>query len=550
MSDRIEVALVETGTSLITAEEHAPRGSALPCVATIMARGRARARRRRVRHAAVAMVTTGAVAAATVAVVDRSRDRTVTFDLDIGAGSGSEPGTETTGDGPTSSSPTTPTTPTTATSPSSPTPGLANLTLDWQTIEGPGASTAAVISIDDRFLMYTNAEYGAPVDAIWSSTDGLTWAPEPTSGLGTRRIERTAVGPTGVVAVASSGPGSPPEVSFSADGLTWTSARIPELDLASPSPYVDRIATLTDVAASSTGYVALGRALYMLDLEAVVRDFTDWAESLGNGWGSEVGTDQLTILGPSDQDVTITSEQLGFDIQLLTGTTHGRTPISWYSSDGVTWIAINDPDLAGIAGYSSHALNGGSSGFLGAVTTPELDDIVPIYSTDGQTWTSGGTFDELFGGGSSVSFASHDATWYALVVNPEPQPEGEVLLDFRTSLWASTDGEAWERVGPVTIEDGVSTSEPGLFDLSIGPLGWTASSLLRTMGSGAPGAVTQPEGSWLLGSTAWWSADGLTWYPIGNQPPGGFRAFAISPHAVIAVSLDDRSTLVVGTPRA
>jgi hypothetical protein len=408
---------------------------------------------------------------------------------------------------------------------------------------------------------------------VWTSTDGLTWErvtdDSAFGGPGNQGLGAAAAGDGGVVAAGfnwTEETGNEPIAWYSPDGSSWT--RI-ELE--------PRFAGLTvwDMAASGTGFVAVGNAGDMafelgLPFNFVLRsgDGLSWEKiddpSYSNAqfltvtaggpglvaagsshanvatgkapiWTSAPGslptTDTTVPPATTTTSTTVISEPLpagewtrwpvDFDVwnggvsDIVTGGP-GVVAVGggiWLSEDGITWVRPPDgsPDLEG--SWFMHALTAGENGLVAVGDGRDEVGALAWFSPDGLEWSR-----SVLPNSVQAFDVVATKSGYVAVGRDEGRFEGDMYVE-EGAVWSSVDGITWHRV----------PDDSAVFENAY------PSAIVRTDdGLVAVGMLYQDTGFGV-----WTSPDGATWTKhvadTGFPGPGHLSDLTIGSPGLLAI---------------
>ena len=219
--------------------------------------------------------------------------------------------------------------------------------------------------------------------AVWTSTDGLTWARVPDDeavfgGVGDQSMSSVVAGGPGLVAVGSDGANGNAAVWTSADGLAWT--RVPD-DEAVFGGVGYR--AMWSVVAGGPGLVAVGEDASWsgseMEQHAVV-----WTSTDGLAW-AQVPDDEAAFGDARDRPMR--SVVAGGPGLVAVGWDGSEEPhaVVWTSTDGLTWAPVpDDESVFGNSGMYSAAAAG--PGLVAVGADPLRQHAAVWTSTDGTTW--------------------------------------------------------------------------------------------------------------------------------------------------------------------
>lgn len=300
------------------------------------------------------------------------------------------------------------------------------------------------------------------------SSDGKTWK-SGTSGPGSGPPSDIAAGPNGIVAI-----GTLDEKTaswFSTDGIHWQY----HLKVFPKSLGASDLVTVTDVVATPTGWLAVGRddEACFVACESNTQRAMVWTSTDGLSW-----TRVRSAALPGGGMNSVTATEGGF---VAGGDSEGRAAF-WTSPDGLTWARVPDPGF-GAEGESISVVGvaaaGGTIVAVGMARSDTGSDVVAWSSTDGQTWTP-----------SSVESPQEGQVFNVAAVPTgflATGPSGEASC--LGGIWWSPDGAAWtcEATDPAFATFGpyAAAGSPTV-EIAVGltEVGWDPDS-----GLGSPGAV-------------------------------------------------------------
>ena len=305
---------------------------------------------------------------------------------------------------------------------------------DWRAVLDQKAASSAqfqdVVWTGKRFVAAGIALAGGGV--FVSSTDGQQWRSAPSGGA-SGYPDRLAVGPNGIVAVGTLD--GKTAAWHSTDGRNWTY----RLKIFPKALRDDDIVRVTDVVATPTGWLAVGRddPFCQVACGQEPRRGLVWTSTDAQSWtrlGAQASLSKAAINSVAAIDG-------GF---VAVGAAAGHAAI-WTSTDGLAWARVADDPIFGppsgagagatvvavgiAAGYGSIVAVGMGIG-VGAGGAPV---VMAWRSTDGQTWTRATVEDaeegQVFGvAATSTGFLATG-------------PSGATSC--LGGIWSSTDGAAW-----------------------------------------------------------------------------------------------------------
>lgn len=277
-----------------------------------------------------------------------------------------------------------------------------------------------------------NVALGEPSDTVplpaWTSPDGRTWTALPSGTFGVAGGALGAPIPGGVIVAVGDVAGQKTTVYRSTDGVTWTSNDGPQLNLA-----------LSDsLVGNGTGAVAI-------TLDRVGLVFT----ADGITWQSAPRP------GPATARVQgVASFGTGFVAVGVSGTTT-RSPIAWWSDDGLHWTLATVEAHPGDGFIAVYAAEGGLMALSSTGGVPGMTSF--WNSTDGHSWNLSsanpmGVIQSGEGVGSANGMFSGDGT-RLLGYDPGATASSQVY-------WTSLDGTDWTKLA-ITGD----TTVASIFDL-------------------------------------------------------------------------------------
>jgi hypothetical protein len=193
----------------------------------------------------------------------------------------------------------------------------------------------------------------APVNAIWLSSDGLSWRRTALSGFGGGKAYRIAAGSSGYIATGV-GPGTKPApyVWTSKDGITWVGTNVESATV--------KGVEVTNAASFAGGFVLAGAAPDPKGMcGAGTLTPSLWWSTNGKAWSR----DTITGTTPGDNasfnvyrisDHALLAQESSYSLS-----SNVVTHAAWASTDGRTWTKCTDPAFAGTA-----VLSYGAKGIL------------------------------------------------------------------------------------------------------------------------------------------------------------------------------------------
>jgi hypothetical protein len=241
------------------------------------------------------------------------------------------------------------------------------------------------------------------VEAMWSSSDGETWAP----GALPNGVYTMAAGPTGYIATGSAA-GSP-AIWVSTDGRSWRTATLPQ------QSQVTDIDNATDFAG---GYVVAGERIVDGSCVGAKDTITSlWWSPDGRSWT----LDELPGAEPSADNVYIHVLRIS-DHVLIANTIGGAV---WRSIDGQNWDVVPSPSAAllnrgSFLADSEHCLAEGASASVqghGAFVTIADDLSTTTLRQSGDFPVAGESYpglDYALGPTGLLALSSDGITWIGL----------------------------------------------------------------------------------------------------------------------------------------
>ncbi len=209
---------------------------------------------------------------------------------------------------------------------------------------------------------------------VWTSTDGLTW--DRIADTQTAGPSDVIVGGPGFIGVSSRGESAPPAFWTSTDGLTWT--LVPEsqvephecfqwLDLWAGYPYFELTTSRFQLAASESGFTALGKcdAGHPGPHGAADEYNVIWTSQDGQEWSATRLEDEMAIssvVGIGSGFLAVGSiEPDQFSLQRTTwpGPLAEHRPAAWFSVGGRNWTPIDIEEASTQTGWLQTATAGG-----------------------------------------------------------------------------------------------------------------------------------------------------------------------------------------------
>jgi hypothetical protein len=287
------------------------------------------------------------------------------------------------------------------------------------------------------YLALGEAIDGTPFQA-WTSTDGRTWTALPADTFGQVGNALAAAIPGGVMVVIHDLTGTA-RVYQSTDGMTWTSGSAPHLNASQPD----------NLASNGNGVVGIVSP----DGLAFSADAITW--------------EALPLPGTATpQVVGVAASGSGF-VAVGAGGTGQRSPVAWWSSDGLHWtrstVETHPGDTDGFVAV--YAAEGGLVAISATATVPGLNSL--WASSDGHAWRLSadnplGVVHDGEGQGSMNGIFSGDGT--RLLVY------GTRAADQPTEYWNSVDAIHWTRLAITGQTTVVSVADDSPFLLRDGIL--------------------------------------------------------------------------------
>ena len=361
-----------------------------------------------------------------------------------------------------------------------PLPTQAAAAGDWRAVLNQEAVSSAqfqdVVWTGQRFVAVGGALTGGGV--FVSSTDGQRWR-SLTSGGSTGSPDRLAVGPKGIVAVGTLDGHT--AAWHSTDGRSWTY----RLKIFPRALSDDDVVRVTDVVATPTGWLAVGRddPICQTGCGETPRRALVWTSTDAVAWTRVAAQASLSKAAIN----AVTAIDGGF---LAVGQAAGRATI-WTSTDGLTWKRIADDPMFGppsgatsgatVAAVGAAAGNGSmvAVGMAYGAAASGAPVVLAWRSADGQTWTPATV--EGAEEGQVFSVASTTTGFLATGPSGDTSCLGGIWSSTGPDVWscvASDDGfagfGAYAAAGSPTVDVAVGLTE----------VGWDPNGTL-----GMPGAV-------------------------------------------------------------
>jgi hypothetical protein len=352
---------------------------------------------------------------------------------DLGASTGPTPSSTATP----SSGPTTPPSPASST-PSSPVSGAAWTGIRLQAVDGGPVGVSTVAAWAGGYIALGQPSDRNPL-AAWTTSDGRTWTALPSGTFGVASSALAAPIPGGVMVAVEDATGQV-TIHRSADGMTWTSNPGPTLCSVNTCPSVRTLAlSLPDTLAGNEAGVA---AITSPDGVAFSGDGITWQS--------------VPLPGPAAAQVQgVASFGTGFVAVGVDGTTQ-RSPVAWWSSDGLNWTRATVEAHPGDGFTAVYAAEGGLVALSSTGGVPGLTSF--WTSPDGHSWKLSsanpmGVVQAGEGVGSANGVFSGDGT---RLLGYDPGATGS-----SADYWTSLDGTDWTKLA-VTGD----TTVASIFDLS------------------------------------------------------------------------------------
>lgn len=258
---------------------------------------------------------------------------------------------------------------------------------------------------------------------------------------------------------------------------------------------------MSDVAASESVLVAVGRADGAKARDVGTSDAAVWVSSTGLEW-TRVGNDSVFREIAAQSMMAVTAGGPGFVAVGAAERTHQDDAAVWISEDGYSWSRVEDSAGAFATGTSTQmwdVTTGGPGlvavGFMGAVDT---FDAAVWVSPDGTAWTRV-IDDSLAGRGNAIMLGVVALDGGRLVAVGVDESNGTPL----PSVWTSTDGLSWEQGAPFdSAEQGGTMSAVASWE-------------------GGLVAAGRDESGDDLDAAVWISPDGFTWQRVADAALGG-----------------------------
>jgi hypothetical protein len=248
-----------------------------------------------------------------------------------------------------------------------------------------------------------------------------------------------------------------PQIWRSADGRSFVQAEVESFmsGTAGIAATASGSGEIVAVAASAGKFVAFG------DHHVVDTNKTS-GEALGlDVWHSANGSTWSHVALPGSdgyQAASMTAWKGGF-AAVGNSDTGDDVPAVWLSPDGVSWHKSGDVPAFGAV---SVVALGDRVVCLGAKRDSTLGMVPASWSsTDGKTWREGvapvdGGYGSIFDlaavqGSTLYGIGMSHIAWAGTGSDPSASPNASPSLAFKvvpSTIWASTDGTTWSRVGP------------------------------------------------------------------------------------------------------
>jgi hypothetical protein len=360
------------------------------------------------------------------------------------------------------------------------------------------------------------------VATVWSSDDGESWDPatvEPARRGVAETMAAAVPGPDGLVAVGQVDSGA------EADAVIWHHADGEWLQSRPDAMAGDHEQWASDVAVGESGVVVAGGENAWGEARPRM-----WFSADGEAWASVDGGPGGPFDGPGEESVRgVTAVGGGFVAVGSRTVDNDMDAAVWFSPDGESWAAVDDPDLGGEGrqGLLSAAVVDGvvvAAGFANDLAGQGQP--VVWRSADGTKWNphrGGLPMDNRRAGARDLSVRSLSVSGTTLLASGGN--------DWRPHIWRSTDaGVNWkELANPVhgdLFQDGVSLRN-------------AVESQGVTVALGANPAVL------VLSGPRWEDATGDT-FPTGGAQP---FATSVAANADVEIAAGGRRTAPSGETR-
>lgn len=370
--------------------------------------------------------------------------------------------------------------------------------VEWGSVPDPagvfaGATVESIVVGPAGLVALGNVSMGV---GVWTSVDGIAWSRVPHDadifGPGedhVANLSAAAAGGPGIVALGSSWK-EDTQTSlawFSSDGSSWS--RVP---LGNP-PSGTTVTEMRSVSAGGPGFVAVGWA-------CDTGPSCDPWEPYAMVWTSADGTDwtPLANIGESFAPQTVLTEIVGYDGRLWAfgfGVGDDQDVRVWTSTDGSVWERVADDSAFG--GPGNQGLGAAAAGEGGVVAAgfswTEANGTEPVswYSSDGSSWIRVEYNFDLIPT-TTVWDMTADGAGFVAVGDlgdwglEQGYPLGVVL--------SSADGITWEMINESVFDDSqlmaVSVGGPGLV---AGGAALRPSARLAPIWVSPPGDLTRTE---------------------------------------------------------
>ena len=284
--------------------------------------------------------------------------------------------------------------------------------ISLQAVDGGPVGISSIVRWAGGYIALGEPSDSTPLPA-WTSGDGRTWTALPPRTFGLAADAMAAPIPGGVIVAVQGGTGQT-TVYRSMDGLTWTSN-------AGPQP----LGLSRDLAGNGTGAVGI---------DAASPDRVQFTAD-GIGWQSVA----LPATTPA-QIKSVAAFGSGFVAVGADGTTT-RSPVAWWSNDGLQWTQATVADHPGdgfVAVYAAH------DGLMALSSTGDVPGLTSFWtSPDGRSWAPSaadplGVVTEGEGQGSANGIFSGDGTRLLGYGTGGTDPTSE--------WWTSMDATDWTRL--------------------------------------------------------------------------------------------------------
>ncbi len=397
-------------------------------------------------------------------------------------------------------------------------------------VQAPGGGQPALGDIANRIAAGPSGWLGWGPNAIWTSTNGLTWTLAATHGLEPRLpgdqvfvLTNTASGFVAGGQGKAGGGGNEAIIWVSQDGITWQR-----------------------MTAAQLGLTAAGQTPQAISFAASHGTDTVISDGGAGVWlSTNGGTSWTPVTVPVDHGAKDMIAGLSFDasglLAVRPGTTASGAPdgVAYFSTNGQAWQFAGLIDPAG--GWTPGVVKGGKSGFVVTGTVVTQNVYVAYTSTGtGTTWRPTGPLGDTSSGPVPTAAAGpHGTAVIAGSTSGSKLSQQPVLLDansagtVRPVTISSIPGALIPEaaVNSTVVADGeqvaVGSADgyPAVWRRALGTSSWTlVSSLSLVTGStglAALSSVTHGPAGWLAAGTPgpviFTSANGITWQPAGGN---------------------------------